>query len=130
VIVGAVGQTMRTGGHGVGLDQLDGDNIAGGVMGPLASTVGDDGDTVPPRASRSRERLRREPGPPKSAVADLDFRPVTGLITSATSLAQKTLKPPLLQSVYGVGIPTMPGEPARMQPSRMTQETRETEGLA
>jgi hypothetical protein len=37
---------------------------------------------------------------------------------------------PLLHSVCGVGIPKMPGEPARVQPSRMTQETRETEGLA
>ena len=36
----------------------------------------------------------------------------------------------LLHSVYGVGTPKMPGEPARVQPSRMTQETREMEGLA
>jgi hypothetical protein len=99
------------------------------VMGPLASTVGDDGDTVPPGASRSRGALLREPGPPKSAVADLDFRPITRLITWATSLAQKTLNP-LLHSVYGVGIPKMPGEPTRVQPSRMTQETKEMEGLA
>jgi hypothetical protein len=37
---------------------------------------------------------------------------------------------PLLHSVYGLGTPKMPGEPSRVQPSRMTNETREKEGLA
>jgi hypothetical protein len=36
----------------------------------------------------------------------------------------------LWHSAYMVGTPKMPGEPARVQPSRMTQETREIEGLA
>jgi hypothetical protein len=36
----------------------------------------------------------------------------------------------LLHSVLVVGTPKMPGEPARVQPSRMTAETREHEGLA
>jgi len=31
---------------------------------------------------------------------------------------------------YPPDYPKMPGEPARVQPSRMTQETREIEGLA
>jgi hypothetical protein len=36
----------------------------------------------------------------------------------------------LWHSAPVVGTPKMPGEPARVQPSRMTQETREIEGLA
>jgi hypothetical protein len=36
----------------------------------------------------------------------------------------------LWHSAHVVGTPKMPGEPARVQPSRMTKETREIEGLA
>jgi len=39
--------------------------------------------------------------PPVGPLSDLDFRPIARLITLATSLAQKTLKPPFAQRSAG-----------------------------
>jgi hypothetical protein len=80
------------------------------------------GDTVPPGASRSRGALLLNQR--LLILIQADKSPDNlGHIASS-----EDAQTPLLQSAYGFGIPKTLGEPA--QPSRMIQETRETDCLA